>query len=152
MLSEWPRFRCSCHFLQVEAGHLFVRARGQAGREKHLLLPNVVSPSRDRVDARVVVGPEKLGGRKVQGASVGMKAEFGYMVPGIAAANVDWFNLHEKARVGLQMLKRFEVTEEGRVIPIRTETVKGSLRDGNYGHFPSLRMPEGGLAVFGQLR
>ena len=149
-LTEWPRFRCSCHFLQVENGHLFVRTRGRAGSEKHLLLPNIVSPSRDKVDARVVVGPGKLGGQKVLGASAGMKAEFGYMLPGIAAATVDWFNLHEKARVGLQIPKKFELTEKGRVIPIGTETVKGCLQDGNYDHFPTLRMPEGGLAVLGQ--
>ena len=149
-LAEWPKFRCNCHFLQVEDGHLFVRARGRAGSEKHLLLPNVVSPGRNRVDARMVIGPGKLGGQEVQGASVGMKAEFGYMLPGIAAANVDWFNLHEKARVGLQIPKRFEVTKEGRVIPIGAETVKGCLRDGNYDHFPLLRTPEGGLAVFGR--
>ena len=81
---------------------------------------------------------------------MGMKAQFGYMFPGIAAANVDWFNLHERARVGLQVPKAFEVTKEGRIIPVGTETVKGSLRAGNYDHFPSLRVPEGGLAVFGQ--
>lgn len=148
-LAEWPRFRCDCHFLQVEDGHLFVRTRGQAGSEKHLLLPNVVSPDRNKVDARVVVGPGKLGGRKVQGASAGMKAEFGYMLPGIAARNVDWFNLHEKARVGLQIPKKFELTEEGRVIPVGTETVKGCLRNGDYDHFPSLPTPEGGLAILG---
>ena len=87
-LTEWPRFRCSCHFLQVENGHLFVRTRGRAGSEKHLLLPNIVSPSRDKVDARVVVGPGKLGGQKVLGASAGMKAEFGYMLPGIRQATI----------------------------------------------------------------
>ena len=77
-----------------------------------------------------------------------MKAQFGYMLPGIAAANVDWFNLHEKARVGLQVPKIFQLTEEGRVVPVGTETVKGSRRAGDYDHFPSL--PEGGLAVFGR--
>ena len=41
-----------------------------------MLLPSVVSASRDRVDARMVVGPGKLGGQKVQGAAVGMKAAF----------------------------------------------------------------------------
>ena len=79
-----------------------------------------------------------------------MKAQFGYMFPGIATANVDRFNLHERARVGLQVPKAFEVTEEGRIIPVGTETVKGSLRAGDYDHFPSLRVPEGGLAVFGR--
>ena len=148
-LAEWPKFRRNCHFLQVEDGHLFIRTRGRAGSERHLLLPNVVSPGSDKVDARSVVGPGKLGGRKVQGGSVGMKAEFGYMLPGIAAANVDWFNLHERARVELQIPKKFELTEEGRVIPVGTETVKGSLPDGDYSHFPSLPTPEGGLAVFG---
>ncbi len=148
-LAECPKFRRNCHFLQVEDGHLFIRTRGRAGSERHLLLPNVVSPGSDKVDARSVVGPGKLGGRKVQGGSVGMKAEFGYMLPGIAAANVDWFNLHERARVELQIPKKFELTEEGRVIPVGTETVKGSLPDGDYSHFPSLPTPEGGLAVFG---
>ena len=79
-----------------------------------------------------------------------MKARFGYMLPGIAAANVDWFNLHEKARVGLQIPKTFQLTEEGRVIQVGAETVKGSVRAGNYDHFPSLRVPEGGLAIFGR--
>ena len=77
-LAEWPKFRCGCHFLQVEEGHLFVRTRGRPGTERHLLLPNVVSASRDKVGARVVVGPGKLGGQKVRGGAVGMKAEFGY--------------------------------------------------------------------------
>lgn len=149
-LAEWPKFRCCCHFLQVEDGHLFVRTRGRAGAEKHLLLSNVVSLSRDRVDAKLVVAPGKLGGQKVQGAAVGMKAEFGYMLPGIAEANVDWFNLHEKARVGLQIPKRFELTDEGRVIQIGTEMAKGHLREKNYDHFPSLQMPEGGIAVVGR--
>ena len=148
-LDSWPKFRCNCHFLQIEGNHLFVRTRGRAGTNRHLLLHNVVSPTPDRVDARMVIGPGKLGGRKVQGASVGMKAQFGYMLPGIAAANVDWFNLHERARVGLQIPKTFELTEEGRVIPVGTETVKGSLPVGDYSHFPSLPIPEGGLTVFG---
>ena len=42
-----------------------------------------------------------------------MKAEFSYMLPGIAAANVDWFNLHERARVGLQIPNGFVLTDEG---------------------------------------
>ena len=149
-LDSWPRFRCNCHFLQIKDGNLFVRMRGRAGTERHLLLRSVVSPTPDRVDARIVIGPGKLGGRKVQGASVGMKAQFGYMFPGIVAANVDWFNLHEMARVGLQIPKTFEVTEEGRIIPVGTETVKGSLHAGDYDHFPSLRVPEGGFAIFGR--
>ena len=150
-LDSWPKFRCNCHFLQIEDNHLFVRTRGRAGTDQHLLLHNVVSPTPDRVDARMVIGPGKLGGRKVQGASVGMKAQFGYMLPGIAAREVDWFNLHERARVELQIPKTFKLTEEGRIIPaVGTETVKGSLRAGDYSHFPSLRVPVGGLAVFGQ--
>ena len=114
-----------------------------------MLLPNVVSSSRDKVDARVVVGPGKLSGRKVLGAAVGMKAEFGYMLPGIAVSSVDWFNLHEKARVGLLIPKKFELTDDGRVVQVGTEMVKGCLREGDYRHFPSLRVPEGGIAVFG---
>ena len=149
VLAEWPKFRCSCHFLQVEDGHLFVLTRGRLGSERHLLLPNVVSPSKDRVDARMVVGPGKLGGRRVQGAAVGMKAEFGYMLPGIAASQVDWFNLHEKARVGLPVPKMFELTDDGRVTPVGAEVVKGHLQEGDYRHFPSLLMPEGGIALFG---
>ena len=149
-LDSWPKFRCDCHFLQIEDGNLFVRTRGRAGTERHLLLRSVVSPTPDRVDARVVIGPGKLGGRKVQGASVGMKARFGYMLPGIAAERVDWFSLCEKARVGLQIPKIFKRTKNGRIIPIGTETVKGSLPADNYDHFPSLRVPEGGLAVFGR--
>ena len=78
-----------------------------------------------------------------------MKAQFGYMLPGIAAAGVDWFNLHERARVGIPIPKTFRLTEEGRVIPVGAETVKGSLRAGNYDHFPALRIPEGGIAVLG---
>ena len=89
-LDSWPKFRCDCHILQIEDDNLFVRTRGRAGTERHLLLRSVVSPTPDRVDARILIGPGKLGGRKVQGASVGMKAQFGYMLPGIAAANVDW--------------------------------------------------------------
>ena len=147
-LNSWPKFRCVCHFLQIEDDNLFVRTRGRGGTERHLLLRGVVSPTRDRVDARILIGPGKLGGQKVQGASFGMKAQFGYMLPGIAAANVDWFNLHEKARVGLQVPKIFQLTEEGRVVPVGTETVKGSRSAGDYDHFPSL--PEGGLAVFGR--
>ena len=114
-----------------------------------MLLPSVVSASRDRVDARMVVGPGKLGGQKVQGAAVGMKAAFGYMLPGIAVSSVDWFNLHEKARVGLRIPKRFELTDDGRVVQVGTEMVKGFLREGDYSHFPSLRVPEGGIAVVG---
>ena len=148
-LAEWPKFRCRCHFLQVEDDHLFVRTCGRAGTERHLLLPNVVSASGDRVDARVVVGPGKLGRQKVQGAAMGMKAEFGYMLPGIPASSVGWFNLHEKARVGLWIPKRFELKDDGRVVQVGTEMVKGSLREGDYSHFPSLRVPEGGIAVFG---
>ena len=114
-----------------------------------MLLRNVVSESRDKVDARIVVGPGKLGGRKVSGASVGMKAEFGYMLPGIAASEVDWFNLHERARAGLRIPKSFERKEDGRIVQVGTEMVKGSLREGDYSHFPSLRVPEGGIAVVG---
>ena len=130
-LAEWPKFRCGCHYLQVEEGRLFVRARGRVGTERHLLLANVVSASGDKVDARMVVGPGKLGGKKVLGAAVGMKAEFGYMLPGIAASRVDWFNLHEKARVGLRIPRRFELTDDGRVLPVGTEMVTGVLREGD---------------------
>ena len=146
---EWPKFRCRCHFLQVEDGHLIVRTSGQADAERHMLLPNVVSGSRDRVDAQMVVGLGKLGGRKVRGAAVGMKPEFGYMLPGMTVARVDWFNLHERARVGLQVPKRFELKDDGRVVQVGTEMVKGFLREGDFSHFPSLRVPEGGVAVFG---
>ena len=151
-LAEWPRFQCDCHFLQVEDGHLFVGTRGRAGSERHLLLPNIVSASRDKVDAWMVIGPGKLGGQKVHGASKGMKEEFGYMLPGIATANVDWFNLHERARVGLQIPKAFELTDEGRVVPVGTETVKGGLPQGDFSHIPSLRMPEGGITIYGPRR
>ena len=47
------------------------------------------------------------------------------------------------------MPKRFELTEEGRVIPVGTETVKGVLAEGDYSHFPSLPNPEGGIALIG---
>ena len=148
-VAEWPRFRCRCHYLQVEEGNLFVLTRGQAGKERHVLLRDVVSDSPDRVDARVVIGPGKLGGRKVRGAAVGMKATFGYMLPGIAKSNVGWFNLHEQARAGLWIPKQFELKEDGRIVPVGTALVKGSLRKGDYSHFPSLRMPEGGIAIVG---
>ena len=148
-MAEWPKFRCSCHFLQIEEGSLYIRTLGQTGKGRHMLLPNVVSVSRDKVDARVVVGPGKLGGRKVQGVATGMKTAFGYMLPGIAKSNVDWFNLHEKARVGLWIPRKFWMTHDGRVVPVGTDLVKGSLRKGDYSHFPSLRAPKGGIALFG---
>ena len=148
-LAEWPKFGCRCHYLQVEEGHLFVRTRGRAGAERHLLLGHVVSDSPDKVDARVVVGPGKLGGQKMQGVAFGMKAAFGYMLPGIAKSSVDWFNLHEKARVGLRVPKVFELTDDGRVVPVGTEMVDGSLRRGDYSHYPSLGVPEGGIAIVG---
>ena len=97
----------------------------------------------------MVVGPGELGGRKVLGAAVGMKGEFGYMLPGIAASSVDWFNLHERARVGLRIPRRFELTEDGSVVPVGTDTVKGSLAEGDYSYFPSLRVPDGGIVVVG---
>ena len=71
------------------------------------------------------------------------------MLPGIAVSSVDWFNLHEKARVGLRIPKSFELTDDGRVVQVGTEMVKGFLREGDYSHFPSLRVPEGGIAVVG---
>ena len=73
-LVSWPQFQCTCPSLQIEDGHLFVWTRGRVGVGRHLLLHNVVSPTPDKVDARVVIGPGKLGGQKVQGASVGMTA------------------------------------------------------------------------------
>ena len=88
----------------------------------------------------------------MQGASVGMKARFGYMLPGIAARGVDWFNLHERVRVGLPVPKRFTLTEEGRIIPAGTETVRSERAPGNHDHFPALPVPDGGLAVFGSRR
>ena len=148
-VAEWPKFRCRCHFLQVEEGHLFVRTRGRAGAERQILLRHVVSASGDKIDARLVVGPGKLGGRKVKGAAVGMEAKFGYMLPGIAQSSVGWFNLHEKARVGLPIPRRFKFTDDGRVLPVGTELVKGSRPQGDYSHFPSPRVPRGGIAVFG---
>ena len=148
-LAGWPKFRCSCHYLQVEDGHLFVRTRRPAGANKHIFLHNVVSASKDKVDARMVVGPGALSGRKVRGAAIGMKEKVGYMLPGIAESRVEWFNLQEKARVGLLIPQRFELTDDGRIVPVGTELVRGSLREGDYSHFPSLAVPEGGLAIVG---
>ena len=150
-LSSWPKFRCDCHYLQVEDGHLFVVTRGRTAAARHILLRDVVSLTPDRVDARMVIGPGKLGGQKVHGASVGMKARFGYVLPGIAARSVDWFNLHERARGGLLVPKTFRLTEEGRIIPVGTEMVKSDAA-GNHVHFPALPVPEGGLAVVGSRR
>lgn len=148
-LAEWPKFHCRCHYLQVEEGHLFVRTHGRAGEERQLLLRDVVSDSPDKVDARVVVGPGKLGGRKVHGVAAGMKTTFGYMWPRIAKSSVDWFNLHEKARAGLRIPRMFELTVEGRVVQVGTELVRGSLGRGDYSHHPSLGIPLGGLALVG---
>ena len=73
----------------------------------------------------------------------------GVFQDGIAASEVDWFNLHERARAGLRIPKSFELKEDGRIVQVGTEMVKGSLREGDYSHFPSLRVPEGGIAVVG---
>ena len=151
-LSSWPRFQCDCHYLQVEDGNLFVLTRGRTDTTRHILLRDVVSVTADRVDARMVIGPGKLGGQKVHGAAVGMKARFGYVLPGIAARRVDWFNLHERVRVGLPVPKTFRLTEEGHIIPVGTETVKREGAAGNHDHFPALPVPDGGFAVFGSRR
>ncbi len=81
-----------------------------------------------------------------------MNVVFGYMLPGIAESGVDWFNLHEKACVGLRIPKTFELTNNGRIVSIGTELVKGSLQKGNYRHFPSFRVPDSGIAIFGPRR
>ena len=43
------------------------------------------------------------------------KDRYGYMLPGIHARAVDWFNLHERARVGLPTPERFWMDELGRI-------------------------------------
>ena len=55
----WPKFRCDCHYLQVEDGHLFILTRGRTETARHILLRDVVSTAPERVDARVVIGPGK---------------------------------------------------------------------------------------------
>jgi len=136
-LEEWPRFHCRCHFLQVEEGHLFVMTRGQPGTERHILLTDIVSESRDKVDAKLVVGPEKIGGRKVVGYSR-IKSPFGYLLSGIARSRVDLFNLHERMRVGLPTPDAYYVTEDGRVIPLGPYSAKPPPPEGDYSLFPSL--------------
>ena len=148
-LDGWPQFKCKCHYLQVMGSALVVVCQGSVGSGKYPLLPNVLSARADKVDARVMIGRGKLAGRKVVGASAGMKQEFGYMLPGIAASRVDMFNLRERARVGLRIPKLIHIDDNGRMVAVGKETVAGRLEEGDYTHFPSLRVPDGGIALVG---
>ena len=71
------------------------------------------------------------------------------MLPGIAASRVDMFNLRERARVGLRIPKLIHIDDNGRMVAVGKETVAGRLEEGDYTHFPSLRVPEGGIALVG---
>ena len=71
------------------------------------------------------------------------------MLPGIAASRVDMFNLRERARVGLRIPKLIHIDDNGWVVAVGKETVAGRLGKDDYTHFPSLRVPEGGIALVG---
>ena len=130
-----------------DGSDLWVFCDAPAGSGRYPLLQNVVSASPHKVDARIKIGRGKLAGQKVVGASVGMKQEFGYVLPGVAAMRVDMFNLLERARVGLPIPQTIYRDEAGRISPIGHETVVGHRPEGDYTHFPSLRVPEGGFAL-----
>ncbi len=136
-MDSWPRFGCRCHFLQVVEGDLYVCTTGKVGQGSHKLLSNVVDDfpeSPERVDARVVVGHHK---DTQEQRFVGFRKDrYGYMLPGIHAREVDWFNLHEQARVGLPTPERFWVDERGRI----TRTWGMSRKSiATCEHVPSLR-------------
>ena len=46
--------------------------------------------------------------------------------------------------------KAFELTEDGRVVQVGSETVTSPPRGADCGHFPSLRVRDGGFPVFGR--
>lgn len=137
-MDRWPRFDCRCHFLQVVEGDLYVCTVGKVARGSHKLLSNVVSDfpeSPERVDARVVLGHHK---DTQEQRFVGFRKDrYGYMLPGIHAREVDWFNLHEQARVGLPTPERFWMDECGRITrawgmsrkPVATHEHVPSLRE-----------------------
>ena len=145
-VTEWPKFRCRCHFLQVEQGHLFVRTRGQAGAERH-----TQCDIGQRGQGRRPVGGRAWKAERTKGTGGCGRDEGGIRLYVARDSEIECPG-HEKARVGLRIPRRFELTDDGRVVPVGTELVKGSLRKGDYSHFPSLRVPEGGIAIFGPRR
>ena len=115
-LDGWPRFGCECHYLQVVEDDLYVCTRGKIRLGSHKLLSSVVSDfpeSPDRVDARVIVGHHK---DTQDQRFVGFRKDrYGYVLPGIHAHQVEMFNLHERARVGLPRPERIKVDHLGRI-------------------------------------
>ena len=112
-MTDWPEFDCQCHYLQVVGDDLYIFTKGSIGDGRHLLLSEVVSHHRDRVDARVVFGSGRgPGGRHFSGY---MDGRIGYLLPGIAASAVEMFNLSAQGRAGLQVPKHIYVDERGHI-------------------------------------
>lgn len=116
---EWPRFACTCHYLQVLDGDLWIFTKGKVGHGRHLLLADVVSAfaeSPERVDAKFIPGQhintkgEHLFGYRTD--------RYGFVIPGIHARRVEMFNLEQQARVGLPTPNRIYLDEQGRVTPL----------------------------------
>ena len=115
-LEGWPEFRCRCHYLQVVNGDLYICTRGKIGSGQHKLLAGVVSEHPERVDARLVFGTSSgPGGQQIAGYHRG---RFGYILPGIAARQVEMFNFQEQARVGLPTPRLIYLDEQGHVTPV----------------------------------
>ena len=113
-LTNWPRFNCDCHYLQIQGGDMYVYTRGLVGEGRHKLLENVVSERSDRVDAQIVMGSGKGGGGKTIFGY--WQGRFGYHLPGIAKSNVEMFNLSERGAVGLPVPKYIVRDDAGRVV------------------------------------
>ena len=113
-LSDWPRFTCKCHYLQIRERDLYIYTRGSVGKGIRKLIDTVVSDRNDRVDAKIIIGT----GTGKDGSNIAgyWKDRFGYSLPGIAASRVEMFNLTERGRAGLSVPKRVQLDEQGRIV------------------------------------
>ena len=113
-LHGWPQFNCKCHYLQVQEGNLYVVTRGAAGEGRYKLLDSIVSEEKGRADALLVIGSGMgTGDTPIAGY---WEDRFGYVLPGIAESQVEFFNLRERGRVGLQVPKYVRLDDDGRVV------------------------------------
>ena len=113
-LEEWPRFSCKCHYLQIRKGNMYVCTRGSIGKGRYKLADNVVAERDERVDALLVPGFIKHpDGKRVAGYR---KGKLGYFLPRFRPSSVEFFNLTERGRVGLEVPRYLYRDERGRVV------------------------------------
>ena len=118
---DWPRFECTCHYLQIIEGGMYVCTKRPISPGQHLLCPNVVKDfgDQDRQDAILV--PGRITGPKgtpLVGYSTLNNSTIGFVLPSFSPRRVQGFNIMEARRVGLAGPDLIYIDERGHVTPI----------------------------------